>query len=81
MKRTYTPPKPVLFSRYAYTGDGQRYEDPEYHRYQPGDRFVTEAGAPGIGHTLYEITAKDESGFYAIPIRCTVRILSPNEVI
>lgn len=79
METSRTPEKLRVFSRYAYTGEGKCFEDPEFARYSVGDRFVVEAGAPGIGSTLYEIVEKNDDHFKAAVIRCTVRILHPSE--
>ena len=41
---------------------------------KPGDRFVCEAGAPGIGRTVYIVTGNDERGLWGRQIENTVRI-------
>lgn len=53
----------------------------EIAQYVVGDSYVTEAGAPGIGRTIYEITRIDSEGMWAKIVEDTVRILEPWEVI
>jgi len=46
----------------------------EYSKKPIGTRTYAEAGAPGIGHVIHEITRIDENGIYGILIENTMRV-------
>lgn len=49
-------------------------------RYAVGDAFVVEAGAPGIGRTVYRVTGVDDRGLWGYVESNTMRMLDPEEV-
>lgn len=77
----------LIYSRWTYRFENPEDEEPtridesEYcSQYSPGDTYVTFAGAPGCGRTVYEVTRVDEDGIWGVVQSDTVRILTPGEV-
>ena len=58
----------------------QRYRA-KYLNYKPGDHYSIDAGAPGIGKSVYLITRIENETIYGVylPNESTVRILEPWE--
>lgn len=70
---------PVSYRRNEDLPDGWEEIRKDLTRYSVGERVVHEAGAPGIGRTVYLITRVDAGGVWGTVEEDTVRVLAPWE--
>ena len=71
---------PVSYRRNEEMPDGWETVTKDLSRYTVGERIVHEAGAPGIGRTIYIITRIDGDGVWGLVEEDTVRVMEPWEV-
>ena len=93
MKRRAQPSAPgphsvLLFARFSYAHVGPGRDDFEridnssdIAQHAVGEITCITAGAPGVGRWTYRIAGINAMGVWAEEISCTVRELSPAEVV
>jgi hypothetical protein len=74
-----------IYPRYVWADNAEGKKEYDiYHQYKDkpiGTRTYADAGAPGVGHIIHEITHIDATGIYGFVVENTMRMMDPSECI